>query len=161
MKYLGLISFLTSLGSLISSFLGIFLTFLPIAGTVFSFGAVFLAILSIIIGGVALAKKGEGDSEALPVIGIVVGGLGLVFSLLVAFTCGMCNVCSSASMGGAIPSWQNINPPTFPSAPFPPNPSPSNTNSLDSALPKAPLDDGGLPPPLMPPPPIGHSGSEP
>lgn len=76
---------------------GALLSLVPFLGTMLSFLAPVLALAGIILGGVALsrAKAGAGESEGLAVGGLVTSIIAFIPSVLVALTCGLCNVCAT------------------------------------------------------------------
>ncbi len=76
---------------------GALLSLVPFLGTMLSFLAPVLALAGIILGGVALsrAKAGAGESEGLAIGGLVTSIIAFIPSVLVALTCGLCNVCAT------------------------------------------------------------------
>ena len=162
-------SILLGIGAFIAMILGVVLTIMPYAGSVFSFGAVIMALAGIVLGGLAISRAKQDDSPTTAAtVGLVISIISFVFSLLVALTCGLCNACMSASPqgfnsmhpvvldgGGVIWTNQPVNGgPAMPMMPEPtavPSPPPS------PAAADAPKD---APPPAFPPPPIAPNSPE-
>ncbi len=162
---LGLFAFVCMVG-------GIVLGWVPFLGTMLSFLAPVLALVGIILGGVALsrAKSGGGESEGLAVGGLVTSIIAFIPSMLVALTCGVCNVCATAMYldpsigafdagpvhpdGGMTPNG-SIAPPPFPSMPSVTPLAPSSTTPTPTLpAPVTPTSPSGQISPGMPPPPL-------
>lgn len=84
--------------ALVCALAGALLAWVPFLGTMLSFLAPVLALAGTILGGVALsrAKAGGGESESLAIGGLVTSLVALLPAMLVALTCGACNVCTTA-----------------------------------------------------------------
>ncbi|MCB9611835.1 MAG: hypothetical protein H6722_05195 [Sandaracinus sp.] len=81
---------------------GFLMTGVPVAGAVLSFGAPLSALVGIVLAGVAMSRaKREGGESGAAVAGLVVNIIAFILGLAVALTCGLCNVCFSASTVGA------------------------------------------------------------
>ena len=89
---LGGVSFLFMIG-------GVFLTAVPIAGSVLSFGAPLLSLTGIVLGGMAMSQaKQQGDgSNGVALAGLILNIVAFLLSLGVALTCGLCNACVTAA----------------------------------------------------------------
>jgi len=83
--------------ALVCALAGALLFWVPFLGTMISFLAPVLALAGTILGGIALsrAKAGGGESEGLAIGGLVTSIVALIPSVLVAVTCGACNVCAT------------------------------------------------------------------
>ncbi len=90
---LGGVSFLFMIG-------GFFLTAVPIAGSILSFGAPLLSLTGIVLGGMAMSRaKQQGGSNGVALAGLILNIVAFLLSLAVALTCGLCNAClTSAEM---------------------------------------------------------------
>ena len=90
---LGGVSFLFMIG-------GFFLTAVPIAGSILSFGAPLLSLTGIVLAGMSMSQaKQTGESNGMAVAGLVMNIVAFLLSLAVALTCGLCNAClTSAEM---------------------------------------------------------------
>lgn len=90
---LGGVAFLFMIG-------GFFLTAVPIAGSILSFGAPLLSLTGIVLGGMAMSRaKQEGGSNGVALAGLILNIVAFLLSLAVALTCGLCNAClTSAEM---------------------------------------------------------------
>lgn len=96
---MALSSVLLSVLSAAFTLLGVFAVVLPFAGSVLSFGAPALAVLGVILGGVAISRAreaGEGGSS-LGLAGVIMNALVFVPALLGALTCGVCNALVSGA----------------------------------------------------------------
>lgn len=92
---LGIVALLCMVG-------GFLMTGVPVAGAVLSFGAPLSALVGIVLAGVAMSRaKREGSESGAAVAGLVVNIVAFILGLAVALTCGLCNVCFSASTVGA------------------------------------------------------------
>jgi len=142
---------------------GIIFTVVPFAGSLFSFGAPLLALAGIVTGGIALSRaRAEGQPTGAGLAGLIVSIIAFLCSLVVAVTCGMCNLLCSGGMmnarpghylfGDAGPSIGPLQPPT-PLAP-------PGTDPMFGKL-DAGSGPGVGPPPAFPPPPLppGPPGS--
>ena len=165
--------------ALVCALAGAMLFWVPFLGTMISFLAPVLALAGTILGGVALsrAKAGGGESEGLAIGGLVTSLVALVPSMIVALTCGACNICATgmyldpdfaaidAGRGyghdAGIPNNGSITPspypmpPPFPTAtPLPtPTGAPVPTTTLPTGVPPTttmPTTSPGMPPPPMP-----------
>ena len=84
---LGGVAFLFMLG-------GFFLTAVPVAGSVLSFGAPLLSLAGIVLAGMSMSQaKSQGESNGVAIAGLVMNIVAFLLSLLVALTCGLCNAC--------------------------------------------------------------------
>lgn len=139
---------------------GALLSLVPFLGTMLSFLAPVLALAGIILGGVALsrAKAGAGESEGLAVGGLVTSIIAFIPSVLVALTCGLCNVCATGMYldpnfgthdSGVHDGGHPLTNPSYPTPGIAPMPSPVPTPTT----PVAP------PPTLVFPPPTAASPS--
>jgi hypothetical protein len=83
--------------ALVCALAGAVLFWVPFLGTMISFLAPVLALAGIILGGVALsrAKAGGGESEGLALGGLITSIVALIPSMVVALTCGACNICAT------------------------------------------------------------------
>lgn len=92
-------SVLLGVVALLMMFGGIFLSWLPIVGSVLSFGAPVVSLVGIVLGGLAMSRaKQEGNPSGAALAGVIVNVLAFLFGLLVAMTCGLCNACFSTAM---------------------------------------------------------------
>ena len=132
---LGVIAFVCMLG-------GIFLTLVPVLGSLMSFGAPALALTGLIVGGLGYsqARRAQAPGGAA-VAGMVISGTVFVLSLAFALVCGTCNACLTVGATSATPFMQ-IDTSAFPLPAAPPS-----GPAMPGAAPVAPA-----PPPLPPPP---------
>ncbi len=73
-------------------------TMVPYVGSILSFGAPVLCLFGLILGGVAMSRANRMDEPSgLATAGMVINGVGFLFSLLLALTCGLCNACISTA----------------------------------------------------------------
>lgn len=173
---LGVFAFVCMIG-------GVVLSWVPFLGTMLSFLAPVLALAGIILGGVALsrAKAGGGESEGLAIGGLVTSVVALIPAMIVALTCGVCNICATGMYldpdfgridggrgdagvlsNGAIspgpsppPPFPTAAPPVYPSAPNPPPPfaPPPSTAMMPTTSPgMSPTAPPPAPPSSAPPP---------
>ncbi len=78
---------------------GFFLTAVPIAGSVLSFGAPLLSLTGIVLGGMAMSHAKQDGGNGVALAGLVLNIIAFLLSLAVALTCGLCNAClTSANM---------------------------------------------------------------
>ncbi len=92
---LGIVALLFMMG-------GFLMTGVPVAGAVLSFGAPLSALVGIVLAGIAMSRaKRDGQESGAAVAGLVVNIIAFILGLAVALTCGLCNVCFSASAMGA------------------------------------------------------------
>lgn len=92
---LGIVALLFMIG-------GFLMTGVPVAGAVFSFGAPLSALVGIVLAGISMSRaKREGVESGAATAGLVVNIIAFILGLAVALTCGLCNVCFSASTVGA------------------------------------------------------------
>jgi hypothetical protein len=148
---------------------GMVMTLVPRLGSVFSFAAPALALLGIVLGGLALSRRQrEGLRTDVARAGVILSTIAFVPGVLVALTCGMCNaLCATGELrmqkdvrfgvgpgfvfgpdAGAGPlAPPPFLPPQLDDAP-PPQAAPSR-----GAVPAAPQGAGpsALPPPPLPP----------
>ncbi|NOY89563.1 MAG: hypothetical protein GXP55_00040 [Deltaproteobacteria bacterium] len=143
---------------------GFLLSWVPVLGSLLSFGAPVVAIAGVVMGGVAMSRaKQMGQESGAAVAGLIVSIIAFFPALLFALTCGMCNACVTA--GALNPnSRRRMGQGGFP---FPaptafgdagkPSTSPFG---LQPTPPDAAAGSQGYPPPAFPPPPVpGASGS--
>jgi hypothetical protein len=140
--------------------LGFLVSWVPVLGFIFAFGAPVLALTAVVLGGVSLsqARKEEQESAA-GLAGVILGVVTFVPALVVAMTCGACNACVSASIlapGGKGVKW-NMNPGMV-------NP-PVMKQKKKAGMTGKPAEpakprQAGSPPPAFPPPPF-EPGAEP
>ncbi len=120
---------------------GIFLVWVPFLGAMLGFLAPVLALLGIVLGGVALSRAREGghENENLAIGGLITSIVAFVPSTLVAITCSMCSACWTGLV---------LTPPTDtgPRAVFP-----DAGPSTWGAPPAWPAPPGTMPPGTMPP----------
>ena len=161
--------------ALVCALAGALLFWVPFLGTMISFLAPVLALAGTILGGVALsrAKSGAGESEGLAIGGLVTSLVALVPSMIVALTCGACNICATGMYldpdfgtidGGphhpdaGVPNNGSITPspypmpPPFPTAtPLPtPTGAPPPTATGVPPTTTMPTTSPGMPPPPLP-----------
>jgi hypothetical protein len=161
---------------------GVLATPIPFLGVMLSFLSPLLAMLGIVLGGVALSRSRSGgeESEGVAIGGLVTNIVVLVPSFLVAVTCGLCNtICTGIAMSPPHDSGPRAifpdsgvhfptgypgggYPPSYP-YPYPPGSTPPPLPPPGTPLPPIP----GLPPvmptiptpvvpggPALPPPPL-------
>jgi hypothetical protein len=156
-------SILLGVGSLLMMFGGIFLVWMPGVGSMFAFGGPILALVGIVLGGLAMSRaKQEGNPSGAALAGVILNVVGFLFGLIVAMTCGLCNAACTSAMINAHPSdggvgWQG-------SFQLGPDGGGMMLGPVDAgtgaAIPEAPQSMPGAPPPAFPPPPVapGPSG---
>ena len=84
--------------SLLCALAGVVLSMVPFLGAMLAFLSPVLALMGIILGGVALSRaRTDGESEGLAITGLVTSIIAFVPSLLVALTCGLCSSCRLCS----------------------------------------------------------------
>src|SRR5262245_20387612 len=104
MRRMAIASVLLGVASLLMMFGGIFLVWLPGAGTILSFGAPVLALIGLVLGGLSMSRaRQEGNPSGAALAGVILNVLGFLFGLLVAMTCGLCNAACTSAMVGAHP----------------------------------------------------------
>lgn len=92
---LGIVALLFMMG-------GFLMTGVPVAGALLSFGAPLSALVGIVLAGIAMSRaKRDGEGSGAAVAGLVVNIIAFILGLVVALTCGLCNVCFSAGAMGA------------------------------------------------------------
>jgi len=137
---------------------GFFLSWVPVLGSLLSFGAPVVALAGVVMGGVGMSRaKQSGDESGPAIAGLIVSLIAFFPALLVALTCGMCNACLTA--GAMNP---NLHRGTSPFGrgrqfPFTAPVSPSDGGkppSLDMGTGPADAGVGRFPPPAFPPPPV-------
>ncbi|MDD9935612.1 MAG: hypothetical protein OXT09_18520, partial [Myxococcales bacterium] len=90
-------SILLGLLALVSTGLGVLTTPVPVLGALFSFGAPTLALVGVVVGGVAISRgKREGRATDGATAGAIISGLAFIPALVTALTCGVCNALCSA-----------------------------------------------------------------
>lgn len=92
--------------SLLMAIGGFFTTAVPFLGSVLAFGSPVVALAGIVMGGIGHSRSQ--DMKGVAVAGLVTSIIGFVFGLLVAVTCGMCNVCFSAGAAGTAGAAQGM-----------------------------------------------------
>ena len=89
---MGIASIILGVLSMIFAVAGFLLSWVPALGALLSFGAPVLALIGIVLGGVGLSRaKNSGDGSTLATLGLTLNVIGLIFGLLFAVTCGVCN----------------------------------------------------------------------
>lgn len=155
---MAVVSVLLAFVAFVGTAFGLVFTLMPIWGSVFSFGAPVLALIGIVVGGLAMsAANKRGQSSGFALSAVVMNVLAFLPALVVAMTCGLCNACVT-TQGGPQRHMRMLRSPSLPPvadagtvAPPPPFPV--------GALPNASRDagSGSPPPPIvpdMPPPPM-------
>ncbi|MEM1416516.1 MAG: hypothetical protein AAGH15_16515 [Myxococcota bacterium] len=161
-------SILLALAAFLMMVGGIFLTLVPVLGSVMSFGAPVVALAGLIVGGMGYSRaRREGVEGGPAIVGMVLSGTAFLLSLVFAVFCGTCNACLTAGTiqgPGAQPFWLDagtrLGPaPVVPRAPLPGAPGASAVpDPGGTAAPNpAPVPDPGgsaagtLPPPIPAP----------
>lgn len=141
---MGILAFLCMLG-------GIVLSFVPFLGAMLSFLSPVLALIGIILGGVAMSQARQGgESESLSLGGLITSVIAFVPSMLVAVTCGLCNTCWTGVI--LTPHDAGPRPAIFPDAGSP-WPSPVSGPAMPGPG-TLPAPGSWAPPPMVPPNPI-------
>lgn len=156
---MGLASIALAILAVLFTGLGFVFTPVPIAGTVFAFGAPVLAILGMVLGGLAMSRsKRQGSRSDSAQAGVILCAMAFLPALGVALTCGVCNAAVSSggvsgtrqvnfnmggpmAMDGGMPRPDGPPPPPFGQPDAGPNPTPGAPSP-------------GTPPPAYPPPPM-------
>lgn len=150
---MGIVSILLFAFAVLFLGIGLITIWLPVVGSLFAFGSPALALLGVILGGAAMSKaKRMGLESGTGLVGVILNTLVFFPSLLVAFTCGVCNACvSSAVLDPAnVGKWDVVLKP----GPFQiPAKKPSKPSDQPNDQPKDP-NDPHQPPPLFPRPPL-------
>lgn len=148
------VSVLLAFVAFVSLGLGLVFTPVPIWGAVFSFGAPVVALVGIVVSGLAMsAAQKRGQPSGFALAGVIMNVLAFLPALVVALTCGVCNALVTTQGGGqrhmqlmAPPQTQPVNDPTTAPPPFPDDPTPAlpPTSTVDagSALPPPPIAPG-------------------
>jgi len=129
--------------------LGLVFTLMPVWGLVFSFGAPVVALLGIVLGGLAMsAANKRGESSGFALASVIMNVLAFLPALVVAMTCGLCNACVT-QQGGSGPQLRMMLPPQTQII----------VDAGTPAPPPFPMPDAGAQPtaapvPDMPPPPM-------
>lgn len=77
--------------------LGLLLTVVPIWGAVFAFGAPALALVGVVLGGLAMSDASKrGQPTGFPLTAVIMNVMAFLPALVVALTCGVCNAFVSA-----------------------------------------------------------------
>lgn len=149
--------------------LGLLLTVVPIWGAVFAFGAPTLALVGIVLGGLAMSDASRrGQPTGFPLTAVIMNVLAFLPALVVALTCGVCNAFVSAgglqqqNVQWVMPS--NLQPaPSAADAGAPPPPFVERDAATSD---RAATRDGGVAPspapspaPALPPPPLAPGPS--
>ncbi len=175
---MGIASVILGVVSMICAVAGFILSWVPFVGGVLSFGSPVLALIGMVLGGVAMSRaKEEGANSGVATAGLIVSVVAFFPALLVALTCGLCNsLCSAASLqeprstrqtqapwymdGGNASISPGITPVppavrnVLPTPGAPPSADPSADPSAEpSAEPSPAARAPGIPPPAFPPPP--------
>ncbi len=163
---MGIASIVLGVLSLLFTVAGFFVSWIPVVGSyvgaLLSFGAPVLALIGVILGGVSLSRaKADNLETGVPTAGLIVSGISFFPALLVALTCGICDVlCAGAHIsapppgsrptpsyfqdGGAGPSpGLGVGTGPIPAAPAGPAPAP--------VAPAAPTPAAPTPAPAAPP----------
>lgn len=142
---MGILAFLCMLG-------GIVLSFVPFLGAMLSFLSPVLALIGIILGGVAMSQARQGgESESLSLGGLITSVIAFVPSMLVAVTCGLCNTCWTGVI--LTPHDAGPRPAIFPDAGSL-WPSPGTVPAPPAVPGTLPAPGSWAPPPIVPPNPI-------
>lgn len=143
---------------------GLLLTVVPIWGAVFSFGAPALALLGIVLGGLAMsAASKQSQPTGFALASVIMNVMAFLPAVVVAMTCGVCNAfVSSGGMQQQQIQW--VMPPNMqPSTPVtdggnapPPFATDASAPSNTPAVQDASLQDPQpkAPPSALPPPPL-------
>lgn len=156
-------SVLLSFVAFASMGLGLLLTPVPVWGAVFSFGAPTLALIGIVLGGLAMSAANKaGRPSGFALAGVIMNVLAFMPAVLVALTCGVCNAVVSTQ--GSTQGFQMVlppqmQPPGFADAGSAPPPFADDTPQAETpdAGPAAPSTSppvepsNGLPPPPIAP----------
>jgi len=150
---MGIVSILLCVFAVLFMGIGLIAAWVPVVGFLFAFGSPALALLGVILGGAAMSKaKRMGLESGTGLVGVIINTLIFFPSLLVAFTCGVCNACvSSAVLDPANTGrWDIVVKP----GPFqmPPKKSAEPSDEPDDQPEDS--DDPHQPPPLFPRPPL-------
>ncbi|HEY8429291.1 MAG TPA: hypothetical protein VIL20_12985 [Sandaracinaceae bacterium] len=141
---------------------GFALSFIPVVGSLLSFGAPVLALIGIVLGGVGVSRaRDEGGDGGIALAGLIVSIVAFFPSFFVAITCGLCNAaCTTAAIGrrasGAPPFWL-VDAGAL--GPFDPMDDPDFDPLDDPDL--DPQRDPAQPPPAFPPPPLDPPAADP
>lgn len=159
---MGIVSILLCVFAVLFMAIGLITAWLPVVGFVFAFGSPALALLGVILGGAAMSKaKRMGLESSAGLVGVILNALIFFPSLLLAFTCGVCNACvSSAVLDPSNAGRWNVvvkrglfqMPSKEPKEPAEPSDEPED-QSEDQ-------DDPHSPPPIFPPPPLNPGPSK-
>jgi hypothetical protein len=147
---MGITSILLCVLAVLFMGIGLITAWLPVVGFIFAFGSPALALLGVILGGAAMSKaKRMGLESGTGLVGVILNTLIFFPSLLVAFTCGVCNACVSSAVLDPSNSgrWDVVVKPR-------PFHIPPKKPAKPSDEPEDESDDPHLPPPLFPPPPL-------
>jgi hypothetical protein len=156
---MGIASILLFVFAVLFMGIGLITAWLPVIGFLFAFGSPALALLGVILGGAAMSKaKRMGLESGSGLVGVILNTLVIIPSLLVAFTCGVCNACVSSAVLDPTNAgrWDVVvKPGPFQIPPKKPaKPSDEPEDELDEP------DDPHQPPPLFPPPPLDPGPSK-
>ncbi len=127
---------------------GVFTAAMPIVGSILAFGSPLIALVGIILGGIAHSRVPE--MKGVSIAGLILSIIGFVLGLLVAMTCGLCNACVTAGAAGTAGAAQGFSnagndpigwlPPPDPNAGAPaPSPAPPSDQ-------RAPIEGETAPP---------------
>lgn len=93
-------SLLLGVLSLLMMIAGFFFTPVRYVGAAFSFGAPVMALVGIVMAGLAMSRaKQAGEPSGLAVAGLVLNIVGFILGGVVALTCGLCNMACSQHPG--------------------------------------------------------------
>jgi len=158
-------SVLLGVASLLMMFGGVFLFWMPVVGSLLSFGGPVLALIGIVLGGLAMSRaKQDGMPSGAALAGVILNVVGFLFGLLVAMTCGLCNAaCTSAmfnahAMDGGV-GWQGNMQFGPDGGTFDVTTGDAGDPGLDQVSPTS--GAGGAPPPAFPPPALDPSAAQP
>lgn len=176
---MGVASVLVGVLALLMMFGGIFLAWLPGAGSLLSFGAPLVALVGAVLGGMAMSRaKQEGSSSGAGLAGLIVSIVAFLLGLVFALTCGLCNALFTAEMvknrgrlpdggvmwrvdRGATPPWRReLDGGVGPMPPVPDEPPVAGDSPPAGVEPPEP-DAGDVPPPAFPPPPLAPAPEAP
>lgn len=149
--------------------LGLLLTVVPIWGAVFAFGAPTLALVGIVLGGLAMSDASKrGQPTGFPLTAVIMNVMAFLPALVVALTCGVCNaLVSSGGLQQQQVQWvlpSNLQPQRVSDAGTAPPPfGERDAATAPQPAPDAPRDAAILlpaePSPALPPPPLAPGPS--
>lgn len=174
---MGIASVVCGLLGFLCALLSVGFVAVPVAGVALSIFALLLSLVSIVLGGVGMSQASDrGESNALPLTGVIIGVIAFFFSFVLTMTCGACNACLTmvdATTDGGVsfaPAYpppleggMPVKPPYIEDDAGKPPQAPDPLAVGDAATPAPvpiapPRSDAGLtpPPPAFPPPPMNR-----